>query len=103
MEEADEIVMLLFNRFTCLLRAYRRYRVYANDTRPDMAEGCNEKFDWEFAKWILWLGRTKATKDRFRCVAAQYPGKTVILKNQKQLDAYLAQKLPTDEMQKEPV
>ena len=90
MEEADEIVILLFNRFTCLFRAYRRYRRYADATRPDMAEGCKEKFDWVFVKWILWQGRTRAHRERFRQNAAQYRGKVVVIRNQKQLDAYLA-------------
>jgi len=90
MEEADEIILLLFNRFTCLFRAYRRYRRYANTTRPDMAEGCKEKFDWEFAAWILWKGRDRKSRDRFRQIAARYRGKVVVIRNQKQLDAYLA-------------
>ena len=45
MEEADIIILLLFNRFSCLYRAYCRYIRYKNTTRPDMAEGCKEKFD----------------------------------------------------------
>ena len=53
MEEADRIVMLLFNRFSCLYRAYKRYRKYKGKTRPDMAEGCGEKMDRAFAWWIL--------------------------------------------------
>ena len=89
MEEADTIILLLFNRFSCLLRAFRRYLTYKNATRPDMTEGCNEKFDWEFMKWILYLGRTKQTRDRFKQVIADYPDKTIVIKNQKQLDQYL--------------
>ena len=89
MEEADTIILLLFNRFSCLLRAFRRYLTYKNATRPDMAEGCNEKFDWEFMKWILYLGRTKQTRDRFKQVIADYPDKTIVIKNQRQLDQYL--------------
>ena len=59
MEEADIIILLLFNRFSCLYRAYCRYIRYKNTTRPDMAEGCKEKFDLEFIKWILWDRRRK--------------------------------------------
>ena len=92
MAEADEIVFLLFNRFSCLYRAHRRYRKYKGITRPDMAEGCPEKFDWEFATWILWKGRSKRTKGLFRGVQSQYKNKTVIIRNQKQLDAYMASK-----------
>ena len=92
MEEADEIIFLLFNRFSCLYRAYRRSRIYAGKTRPDMAEGCKEKFDWEFATWILWKGRSKRTKQLFSGAMERYPHKVTIIKNQKQLDAYMAEK-----------
>ena len=89
MEEADVIILLLFNRFSCLRRAYSRYLKYRNTTRPDMAEGCNEKFDFEFGKWILWTGRTKQTRDLFQNVISQYPEKVTVIKNQRQLDRYM--------------
>lgn len=89
MKEADLIILLLFNRFVCFLRAYRRYLQYRNTTRPDMAEGCNEKFDFGFAKWILWKGRTKQAKQKFRDLILKHNHKTIIIKNQKQLDRYL--------------
>lgn len=88
MEEADEIILLLFNRFACLRRASRRYRQYKNTTRPDMAQGCNEKLDFEFIKWILWDGRKKSARERYKKVISQYGNKTVVIKNQKQLDRY---------------
>ena len=89
LEEADQIVLLLFNRFDCLLRAYRRYRRYKNTTRSDMADGCNEKFDWEFAKWILWKGRTKTDRERYRYIQSRYGHKTVVIRNQRQLDRFV--------------
>ncbi|MBE6983657.1 MAG: DNA topology modulation protein [Ruminococcaceae bacterium] len=89
MEEADVIILLLFNRFSCFYRAWRRSKVYANKTRPDMAEGCNEKFDLEFMKWILWKGRTRQTKERYRNVIKNYPQKVTVIKNQMQLDRYI--------------
>lgn len=88
MEEADQIIMLLFPPLTCFLRAYKRYLTFRNRTRPDMAEGCQEKFDWKFVKWILWEGRSKGAKARYAAVAAKYSSKVVILKNQRQLQAY---------------
>lgn len=89
MELADKIIMLQFSPVACFFRAYKRYRMFRNRTRPDMAEGCREKFDWEFAKWILWGGRSKRAKARYAAVAAKYPQKVVILKNQKQLQKYM--------------
>lgn len=89
MMEADMIILLLFNRFSCFLRAYHRYLKYKNKTRPDMAEGCNEKFDLEFARWILWEGRTKSSRERYERVISQYGGKTVVIKNQRQLSSFI--------------
>jgi hypothetical protein len=54
-----------------------------------MAEGCNEKYDLAFMKWILWEGRSKEAKERYRWVAANYREKSVVIKNQKQLDTYI--------------
>ena len=86
MEEADVIVLLLFNRFACLHRVWRRYRKYKNQSRPDMGDGCNEKLDREFVKWVLRDGRSKTTRQRYQNVVSQYPEKTIVLKNQRQLD-----------------
>ena len=89
MEEADVIILLLFNRFSCFYRAWRRSKIYADKTRPDMADGCKEKFDREFAKWILWGGRTKQVKQRYAGVISNYKDKVIVIKNQRQLDAYI--------------
>ena len=93
MEEADVIILLLFNRFACLHRVWRRYRKYKNQSRPDMGDGCNEKLDREFVKWVLRDGRSKTTRQRFQNVIARYPEKTVVIKNQRQLDAYMRKTL----------
>ena len=90
MEEADQIILMDFGRFDCLRRAFRRYRTYRGTTRPDMAAGCNEKFDWAFIRWILWEGRTKKARDRYKGVISAYPKKTIVLKNQTELDHFLA-------------
>ena len=87
-EEADIIILLLFNRFDCFRRAHKRYIQYKNTSRPDMTDGCNEKFDFEFMKWILWGGRKKSARARYREVIAKYGNKTVVLKNQKELNRY---------------
>ena len=89
MEEADQIIFLNFNRFSCLWRAYKRYRTYKGATRPDMANGCNEKFDWEFVCWILRGGRSRKAKSRYKKVAEIYWKKIVILKNQRKLDLFV--------------
>ena len=88
MEEADEIVFLNFNRFACMRRAFKRNKEYKGRARESMTEGCNERINWAFFWWLLWSGRVKRRRDKFKRLVEKYAEKTVVLKNQKQLDAY---------------
>lgn len=88
LEQADEIIILAFSRWTCLKRVISRYFTYRNTTRPDMASGCTEKLDWQFIWWVLYLGRKNNPLSRLKSLCVKYPGKTVLLKNQKQLNDY---------------
>lgn len=89
MEKADQIIFMNFNRFNCLWRVFKRYRTYKGTSRPDMTEGCNEKLDYEFILWILRSGRSKAARERYRQVVKKYSNKSVILKNQRDIDNFI--------------
>lgn len=95
MAEADRIVLMLFGRFDCLRRVARRYRRYRHSTRPDMTEGCDEKLDWAFVKWVLWEGRGRRARARYAGVVGRYPDKVIVLRNQRQLDTFVS-RLHTD-------
>lgn len=85
-EEADRIVALLFGRLACYRRVRKRLKAYRGKSRPDMGEGCEEKVDWEFTKWVLFGGRTKERRALYRDLAARYPDKVTVVRNQRQLD-----------------
>ena len=89
LKEADVIWILLFGRATRLWRVCRRYRQYKGQSRPDMAEGCREKLDGEFIRWVLWDGCTPVSRERMHDVVRQYPEKSHLLENQRQVDACL--------------
>ncbi len=89
LEQTDMIVMLLFDRFSCLRRVIKRYRGFKGKTRPDMGDGCIEKLDFEFVRWVLRDGRTKAKKSDYKAIRGKYPDKVTVLKNQRQLDQFL--------------
>ena len=89
MEEADKIIIMKFNRFKTIYRAHKRYKKYKNTTRPDMTVGCNEKFDFEFIKWLFYKGRTRTTRKNYHNIEVTYKDKVVVLKSQKQIDKYL--------------
>lgn len=88
MEEADVIVLMQFSGITCLLRAWNRYRTYRGKNRSSMTEGCPEKMDVEFVRWLLWKGRVKTTRNLFRGVREQYPDKVKWIRNQRQLNRF---------------
>lgn len=92
-KEADKIVILLFNRFTCLKRAYQRYFKYKNKVRESIAPGCYEAMDFEFIKWILFDGRTKKRMNTFKKIIEENKDKVIIIKNQKELDKYIKEEL----------
>lgn len=89
MLEADIIIIMLFNMFSCLYRVIRRYMKYRDATRPDMCEGCNEKLDREFVKWVIHDGRTKSKKNSYKKLISRYKYKVIVVKNQKQSDRCL--------------
>ena len=89
MQEADQIIFLNFSAWNCLLRAFKRYLKYRGKVRESMAAGCQEQFNWEFIRWILWEGRSKSTRELYNWVQETYPDKVVILSSQKEIDYFL--------------
>ena len=78
------------NRFSCLFRAWKRSRIYKGITRPDMGEGCEEKFDLEFAKWVFIEGRKKRKELLHLIKTLKDSGKnTYILRSIRDIDNFL--------------
>jgi adenylate kinase family enzyme len=48
----DAVIFLDLPRLVCLLRVLKRRALYRKKSRPDMANGCDEKLNWEFLKWV---------------------------------------------------
>ncbi|HJU92488.1 MAG TPA: DNA topology modulation protein [Pyrinomonadaceae bacterium] len=51
-ERCDTIIFLDMPRLLCVWRVTKRRLTYRNRSRPDMAEGCAEKLDFEFISWV---------------------------------------------------
>ncbi len=91
MEDADQIIFMNYPRRVCLYRALKRNVEYRGKSRDSIAEGCNEKFDFEFLWWILAEGRSKKFKERVRLLKQKYPQKYVEIKNNQQLKQFIQQ------------
>lgn len=49
---ADMLIFLDIPTARRLWRVLKRTVTYYRRSRPDMAEGCLERFDWDFLKWV---------------------------------------------------
>lgn len=59
MKHCDTIIWLDFPRTVCIWRIIKRVLKYHGKKRPDMAEGCIERFDWEFLQYVWNFPRDK--------------------------------------------
>lgn len=89
---ADTVVYLDYPIRLCVLRLLRRIATWRGRTRPDMTEGCPERFDLGFLLYLLrWnAGPRPRTEQRLR----GYENKVVRLKSPAELDAWLASLAP---------
>jgi len=52
LKEANAVFYFDLPSLICIYRIIKRRFHYIGKTRPDMGEGCTEKLDWEFVKWV---------------------------------------------------
>jgi len=52
LEACDTVIFLDMSRVICLGRLLKRAVLYRGERRPDMAEGCREKLNFKFIRWV---------------------------------------------------
>lgn len=90
--EADTFIYLELPLRVCIYRALKRWVVNYGKTRPDMADGCVEKMDKEFIKFILTTYTDRKQEMRQRAtdfLASGTNRKAIVLQTQKQIDSFL--------------
>lgn len=89
LDAADTVIYLDFTRTVCLFRAFKRFIKYKRKTRPDITEGCKEKMDLEFIKWI-WTFPDKVRPEILRKLEESKNSKNIIiLKSNREVRNYL--------------
>jgi adenylate kinase family enzyme len=88
MRAADTIILLDMPRWLCMYRILMRVLIYWNGTRPDMAEGCNERFDREFIMWV-WNYRKDSRKRALRELESQAGKDIILLKSRRDVAGFL--------------
>ncbi|MCL2361318.1 MAG: DNA topology modulation protein [Defluviitaleaceae bacterium] len=89
LERADSVILLDFNRFTCLWGVTKRRIKNRGTTRPDMAEGCPEQLDFTFLKWI-WRFPARERPKIIEKLSIHTDINQIILRNRKEVRQFLA-------------
>ncbi|GEN84852.1 topology modulation protein [Sporosarcina luteola] len=88
---ADTVIYLELPMCVCLYRVIKRRIQYHGKTREDLTQGCPEKIDWAFVKFIVttYSRRKKKMLERMQRYANE--GKTVHhLKSSAQIEGFLS-------------
>mgnify|MGYP003406687918 FL=1 len=84
----DTVILLDVPRHVCLYRVIKRAIRFRGKSRPDMAEGCSEKVDFEFLSWV-WNYPRKGRRRVFEEMKA-FPRKNfIVLKSTREAEEFL--------------
>jgi adenylate kinase family enzyme len=86
---ADTIIFLDISRIICAYRASKRLLKYRNKTRPDMGEGCEERFDLKFFKWIWNYPKTSRPEILNRLKQLPKDKQVIMLKSPREVQQFL--------------
>jgi adenylate kinase family enzyme len=91
LEACDTVVFLDMGRAVCLWRVLKRLAQHWHRSRPDMAEGCHERFDLKFIYWILWdYPRRSRPKVLARLAECSRSKSVVRLRSEADVERFLA-------------
>src|SRR5699024_2571383 len=86
---ADTIIFLDVHRTICVYRVFKRMLQYRNKTRPDMGEGCEERLDFGFLKWVWNYPKTKRPNILKKLEQLSTEKQIIILKSPKQIQKFI--------------
>jgi adenylate kinase family enzyme len=88
-DRADTVVMLDLPRRACLWRVAKRWARYRGRQRPEMGDGCPERLDAGFIKWI-WDYPRRSRPKTLALLRAKPDGRVFILRSARDIADFLA-------------
>jgi len=86
---ADTIIYLDYPSIKCCLRVIKRNITYFRKKRSDIADGCKERFDLFFLKFVLTFNYKNRENIYNRLENIKTNKEVIILKNDKEVDLFL--------------
>lgn len=90
LDAADAVVFLDTPRWRCLARVFRRMARWYGRSRPDLAEGCPESFDWGFLRWVWDFPRRSRPEVLAALEAAPGRVKRIVVRSNAEVERFLA-------------
>lgn len=88
MQYCDAVIYLDFSRVACLWGVCKRVLTSYGKVRPDMGEGCPERFDWAFLQWV-WRFNKQNRQRYYRLLNEAEGIETIVLKNRRMVRRFL--------------
>ncbi|WP_406945292.1 topology modulation protein [Halobacillus sp. SY10] len=91
-EKADTIIYLELPLRTCLFRVLKRWWTHRGSTRPDLGEGCSERMEADFLKFIVTTYRKRKKNMQERLLSFQEIGRekqVIQLRSKKDIQKFL--------------
>ena len=87
-KRCDTIIYLDFSRVACLLGVVKRVITTYGKVRPDMGEGCPERVDLDFLKWV-WNFNKNKRESYYKMLNEVENIETIVLKNRRAAKLFL--------------
>ena len=84
----DTVIYLDFSRFACIRGVIKRVLTTYGTVRPDMGEGCPERIDFAFLKWVWNYNRDKRERN-YRLLNEATHAQAIVLKNRRMVKRFL--------------
>ena len=89
-QRCDTVIYMDFSRMACLLGVLKRVLTTYGTVRPDMGEGCPERIDLDFLKWV-WNYNQNKRESNYRLLNEATHAETIVLKNRRSVRRFLQQ------------
>jgi adenylate kinase family enzyme len=90
LKRCDTVIYLDFSRFACLMGVLKRVLTTHGKVRPDMGEGCPERIDLDFLKWVWNFNKNKRERN-YRLLNETEGVRVIILKNRRMVKKFLSE------------
>ena len=89
LKNADTIIFLNMPMYLCIYRIVKRRFMYHGKSRPDMDEGCKEKLDMNFVKWVWGYNKNQKPRILDKLKKLSKEKNVIIFNNTSEVDKFI--------------